>query len=224
MVDSTLVFVDGENLATRYHQMIRSGRLAATDNIVIEDYFIWNQRVLDGFMWDIKRLSYYTSLVGDDDVIKSVIKNISDVKYTVKTGHFFDGLRGVGFTTATNQIMPFVRKRKSRSRKESICDVAITVDVMRACYRDHSQAIWLFSGDGDFTQLVSEVVHSGKRVVLSAFSSGLSPELRYVADEFFCLDDVFFINDIGRSEVVPDILTAQKEHGTEAPAGQVLEV
>jgi uncharacterized LabA/DUF88 family protein len=95
----------------------------------------------------------------------------------------------------SGQIVPFVRKKNSRSRKESICDIAIAVDVMRACYRDHAEIIWMVSGDGDFMSLVEETVHSGKRVYMGALSSGLNEDLKYAVDEFFDLDNVFFLSD-----------------------------
>jgi uncharacterized LabA/DUF88 family protein len=66
---------------------------------------------------------------------------------------------------------------------------------MRACYRDHAEAIWIFSGDGDFIQLIEEVVHSGKVAYVSAFSSGLNSDLPIVVDEFLSLDKYFFLSE-----------------------------
>ena len=91
--------------------------------------------------------------------------------------------------------MPFVRKRANKTKKESICDITIAVDIMRACYRDHAETVWLFSGDGDFSQLIEEATHYGKMVYLSALSSGFNEELKYVVDEFHPLDDIFFLTD-----------------------------
>ena len=102
--------------------------------------------------------------------------------------------------TRTSQLIPFVRKKSAKSRKESVCDIAIAVDVMRACYRDHAHSIWIVSGDGDFVQLLHEVVHSGKHIYAAAFSSGLNEEIPLVVDEFFCLDDFFFENMPAPSE------------------------
>ena len=52
--DSTLIFVDGENLAFRYKEMLASGRVPRPDNVYIEDCFIWNQGILDKELWKIK--------------------------------------------------------------------------------------------------------------------------------------------------------------------------
>ena len=189
LIDNTLIFVDGENLVFRYKEMLASGRVPRPDNVYIPDCFIWNQRVLNDHIWKIKRLSYYTSAVGDDDYIRDVRQRISATQFictTERTAH--------ATATRNGQIVPFVRKKTARSRKESICDIAISVDVMRACYRDHAETVWIFSGDGDFVQLVNEVVHSGKCVYVSAFSSGLNEELRLVVDEFLLLDNHFFLS------------------------------
>jgi uncharacterized LabA/DUF88 family protein len=210
--DSTLVFVDGENLSLRYQDMLDEGRTPRPDNIWIEDCFIWNQRVLDTYLWNIKRLAYYTSIVGDDPLVRSFRERIAATTFKCT----FDQTQ-FGTSTRTAQIVPFVRKRSSRSRKESICDIAIAVDVMRACYRDHAEAIWLLSGDGDFVQLVTEVVHAGKRAYVSAFSSGLNDELRFVVDEFLSLDNHFFITEQEQQIAPTQAQGVEGNHDTTSP-------
>ena len=194
MIDSTLIFVDGENLSIRYQEMIKAGRKPAPDNILIDKYFVWNPPILTDHYWNIKRLSYYTSVVGDDKKVSAIREQISSkvFKSTVDKG-----------TSITGQFVPFVRKKAGKSRKESVCDIAIAVDVMRACYRDHADTIWIFSGDGDFIQLFQEVLHSGKRAYGSAFSSGLNNEIRYVVDEFFLLDKYLFVDEPVSSTSLP---------------------
>jgi uncharacterized LabA/DUF88 family protein len=192
MTETTLVFVDGENLAYRYQEMIRAGRTPAHGNVLIDDCFVWNSKVFTGKLWNIKRVSYYTSVVGDDDYVGQIRRQIADVTFSCSVEHIPQGV-GHGFITQTGRVSPSVRKKASKSRKESICDISIAVDVMRACYRNHADSIWIFSGDGDFIELVSEAVHSGKVVYVSAFSSGLNENLTYAADEFFPLDKHFFV-------------------------------
>ena len=185
----TLIFVDGENLSFRYLEMLASGRVPRPDNMHIPGCFVWNQRVLNEAIWKVKRLSYYTSVVGDDVMVRAVRERISATTFVCTTGRSQEAT-----ATRTGQIVPFVRKKSVKSRKESICDIAIAVDVMRACYRDHAETIWILSGDGDFVQLFNEVVHSGKRAYASGFSSGLNDEIRYVVDEFIELDKHFFLS------------------------------
>ena len=188
-LDDTQIFVDGENLDFRYQEMLAAGHVPRPDNIHIKDCFVWNQRVLDKHVWSIKRLAYYTSVTGDDAYVRDVRAQIAATCFSCVMGHV------AGTTIRTGQIMPFVRKKSGKSRKESVCDIAIAVDVMRSCYRDHAEIIWLFSGDGDFLQLLHEVVHSGKCAYLSALSSGQNDELRFVVDEFLPLDMHFFLTE-----------------------------
>ena len=202
-IDNALIFVDGENLVLRYQEMLQAGRKPASDNVHIPDCFVWNQRVLDDHIWDLKRVSYYTSVIGDDVRVRQVREQIAATTFTCRTGVVGGGLQS-GFTTRTGQIVPFVRKKSTRSKKESICDIAITVDVMRACYRDHAKIIWLFSGDGDFLSLFNEVVHNGKSAYASAFSSGLNEEIRFVVDEFLLLDKYFFQAEAPVVELQPE--------------------
>ena len=188
IMDDTLAFIDGENLAIRYKEMLASGHVPRPDNIYIEDCFVWNQRVLDDHVWKIKRLSYYTSVVGDDASVRRVRERIASTTFTCITDRSAGGV-----STRTGQLVPFVKKKIAKSRKESICDIAIAVDVMRACYRDHAGTIWVFSGDGDFINLLNEIMHSGKCAYASAFSSGLNDEIPFVVDEFLPLDKHFFL-------------------------------
>jgi uncharacterized LabA/DUF88 family protein len=191
MIRETLIFIDGENIFTRYKEMLNAGRKAAPGNIVIDDCFVWNPEILsDDRLWKIKRISYYTSVVGDDEKISEVRKKIGATQVEYETGFISPDTAVV----SNCQFVPFIRKKSSKSKKESICDIAIAVDVMRACYRDHADEIWIFSGDGDFIQLFQEVVHSGKRAYASALSSGLNNEIRYVVDEFISLDKYLFID------------------------------
>lgn len=202
-IDNALIFVDGENLVLRYQEMLLGGRKPDPGNIHIPDSFIWNQRVLDDHMWNLKRVSYYTSAVGDDVHVRAIRERIAATTFTCRTG-VIAGF-GTNFTTRTGQIVPFVRKKSNRSRKESICDIAITVDVMRACYRDHARIIWVFSGDGDFISLFNEVVHNGKSAYASAFSSGLNEEIRYAVDEFLLLDKYFFQEESPSLQATPEV-------------------
>lgn len=204
MLAKTLVFIDGENLALRYKEMLANGRVPRPDNVWVEDSFIWNQRVLEDHIWDIKRLSYYTSVVGDDPLVRKVREKIGRTGFKCLTDR-----STIGSSYRTGQIVPFVRKKSSRSRKESICDIAIAVDVMRACYRDHADTIWIFSGDGDFAALVNEVLHSGKCAYLSAFSSGLNDELPFKVDEFLPLDQHFFLSELEVEEAAANVAAAE---------------
>lgn len=204
MLGQTLIFVDGENLALRYKEMLASGRVPRPDNVWVADSFVWNQRVLNFHLWNVKRLSYYTSVVGDDLQVQSVRERIAGTQFTCTTDRALDRK-----SFRTGQIVPFVRKKSSKSRKESICDIAIAVDVMRACHRDHADTIWIFSGDGDFAPLVNEVLHSGKCAYLSAFSSGLNGELPYMVDEFLTLDEHFFLSVQEVQEATANVAAAE---------------
>lgn len=197
----TLLFVDGENLWLRYSDMVKAGRKPRTDNIVIDDCFVWNHRVLGENLWDLKRLSYYTSRCAADEEIWQTRRRISAVNFQVMTH---------ADITYTGQIVPFVRKKSKKTNKESICDIAIAVDVMRACYRDHAEAIWIISGDGDFCALFQEVIHSGKVAIAGSLSSGLNPELPLIVDEFRLLDKCFFESE--QASIKPSMLDSGRVH------------
>lgn len=191
---TALIFVDGENLSIRYQHMLNEGRKPMADVVHVQDSFVWSPRILDQYVFDLKRVSYYTSVVGDDPRIRELREVISGTSFTCKVG-WVPGPLSVQYATKTAQILPFVRKRASVSRKESICDIQIAVDVLRACYRNHADELWILTGDGDFLSLFQEVAHTGKTIIAGAFSAGLCADIPHAVDKFICLDQFFFEPD-----------------------------
>ena len=188
----TVIIVDGENIATRYKEMLKEGRVPREGTICHDDYFVWNDAVFGENLWDILRISYHTSMTGDDVKIDEAKDCIASVNYSCRAE-----VKGLYqekqlFRSNNGRIVPHVKKRSSKSRKESVCDIAITVEALRACYRDHAAKIWILSGDGDFISLYQEIMHSGKEVIVGAFSSGLHSSVARSVDYFISLDKYFF--------------------------------
>ena len=68
----------------------------------------------------------------------------------------------------------------------------MTVDILTHTFQNNIDIVYLLSGDGDYIPLINEVMRAGKQVYVAAFSSGLSPKLKTVADKFTLLDDLYF--------------------------------
>lgn len=188
----TLVLVDGENLSLRYSHMVKEGREPAENTICIGDHFVWNDGIFSRWLWDVLRISYHTSLVGDDPAIVDASREIANVRYKCRAEVIALSGKSKMFRTAEGRLIPRVRKRSSRARKESICDTAISVEALRATYRDHAQKIVVLSGDGDFLPLYEELMHAGREVIVGAFSSGLHPDVPISVDSFIDLDGHYF--------------------------------
>jgi uncharacterized LabA/DUF88 family protein len=178
----SIAFVDGENLAIRYQTLVEAGRKPLPGTIHIPDVFVWHPQIgRPAIDTDIIRINYYTSMVGDDDALTDVRETIAAVRY-----HGYRDYYG------PCQLHPRVYKKAKKSTKSRLVDINITIDVMRHAYTDAVDVVYLFSGDGDFVELVEDVGRGGKRICVAAFSSGLDPRLRVVADRFVLLDDLFF--------------------------------
>jgi uncharacterized LabA/DUF88 family protein len=72
-------------------------------------------------------------------------------------------------------------------------DISIALDALRHSYHRDVEAIWLFSGDGDYLPLIKDIMRNGTQVWLGAFSSGLNPALPPSVDRFVDLDQWFFV-------------------------------
>ena len=126
----------------------------------------------------------YTSKVGDDDSVAALREKIA-CNWHHMAGDFFGPC----------QIHPRVYKKAQKSKKSRLVDINIVIDVMRHASMDAVDVVYLFSGDGDFVDLVEEVGRSGKRICVAAFSSGLDPRMRVMPDRFTLLDPLYFQPD-----------------------------
>jgi uncharacterized LabA/DUF88 family protein len=184
------MFADGENLVFRFQDMVAAGRtplkcvVHERDCYVWSPLLIWNPSIPDCQL--VTRIHYYTSVAGAEQRVTEVRDQLSAIQYTC-------------YPDATNygvmhraQLVPEVFKKPTQSRKSRNVDIQIVIDVMRAAHSDQFEQIHILSGDGDYLPLVKEVGHLGKQVRLSAFSSGLHPDLRGTVDRFTLLDDFYF--------------------------------
>lgn len=180
----SVLFVDGENLTLRYQQMKKDGHRPLASVIHRNDIFLWVHAITGRIEPGLYRANYYTSVVGDEPSIESVKKEIASTTISVRHTNYHEG--------SEFQLNPCVYKKDSRSQKTRLVDINIVIDVMRYCYTDAVDRIYLFSGDGDYLDLIRDIMKTGKQVCLGALSSGLSPPLKYSVDKFIDLDRCFF--------------------------------
>lgn len=178
----SIAFVDGENLTMRYQALLKEGRKPSQAVVHLPDVFVWQSNIGRAVIdTDMIRINYYTSMVGDEDAVTATKAAIAAQRYY-----------GFGDLYGPCQLHPRVYKKPQKSTKSRLVDINITIDMMRHAYTGAVDVAYLFSGDGDFVELVEDIGRSGKRVCVAAFSSGLDPRLRVVADRFFLLDDLYF--------------------------------
>jgi uncharacterized LabA/DUF88 family protein len=182
-IPKTLVFIDGENLVFRYQAMLSEGRTAKPAVVHISDVFLWHPDMTQfGFM-NVSRVYFYTSVVGDDRVLEDTKEAIGTTTYGYE---YEDGKEG------TAEIVPLIFKKPAKSYKSRQVDIQIAIDMMRFAHNPAIDLLCLFSGDGDYLPLIEELMRHGKEVVVGAFSSGRAPQLKWFADEFIDLDEIFF--------------------------------
>src|SRR6266545_4775084 len=180
------VFADGENLVFRYQDMLTANRTPRPEVIHKQDCYVWSPLVA----WDSRhqgfqlfsRIYYYTSVVGNGSKVSKVRDQLSQIKYTC-----YPDATNMGVVHSA-QLLPVVFKKPKQSKKTRNVDIQIVIDVMRCAHSDQFEQIYILSGDGDYLPLVREVAHLGKQIRLSAFSSGLNPELQSCVDRFTLLD------------------------------------
>lgn len=185
--DNVIGFIDGENLVARFQTMVAKGHVPNGWHVHIPDVFIWHHEITDISLFRISRLSYYQTVVGDEDKLNHVREQIRATKY-----YYHEDLKDQGHIEPYGRLSPRIFKKASKGVKTKSVDINLTVDALRHANQPKWDVIWIFSGDGDYLPLVEEISRLGKQVWLSAFSSGLNPRLKHAADDFFSLDDVFF--------------------------------
>lgn len=183
MMRRAMIFVDGENLAIRYQSMIDEEYTPVSDLIHIPDAYVWHSQISNFRAWNLIRVVYYTSIVGDDKKIFEMSKELSKIKFEfMRPTKLFD----YGY------IVPVVFKKPSKIQKTASVDINITIDILRHTYSDSIDEVLLLTGDGDYIPLIQEVMRQGKIVYVGAFSNGLHKLIPNTADEFIDLDKIFF--------------------------------
>jgi uncharacterized LabA/DUF88 family protein len=147
------------------------------------------------------RAFYYTALA-DEQEYSSIRPLIDWLGYN-------------GFTVVTKPLKEFTDQSGRRKVKGNM-DIELAVQAIQLSPAiDH---IVLFSGDGDFRSLVSELQLRGKRVsVISTLQSSppmIADELRRQADQFIDLADLEPI--IGREQSARSSRTTRTERGQRA--------
>ena len=187
MTPKTMIFADGENLVMRYHEMVNHGKKPKKAVVHVQDSFVWSPDITTWSCFNIVRVSYYTSVIGDENKIQELRDYIANVWYE------FSYDPDTSVPVASAQIVPFVFKKDKKSRKTRNVDINIVIDTMRHSLSHDLEIIYILSGDGDYLPLIQEIMKHGKQVYLSAFTSGLHPRLKSSVDLFNPLDDFFFI-------------------------------
>jgi uncharacterized LabA/DUF88 family protein len=149
------------------------------------DVFVWHRGLLspDYGEEEIRRVTYYTSAVGDDEKISAIQRQIGDLKFRGRTRS-----GGWPFTHT-----PRVFKKPAKTHRSRLVDVSLTIDVLQQVHSRNVRDVGILSGDGDFLPLIRAAKQGGARVTVLAFSDGLSPLLRDEADAFHLLDDYFLV-------------------------------
>jgi uncharacterized LabA/DUF88 family protein len=178
------VFVDGENLVFRYQDMLDAGLKARIEVNHRPDEFVWSPMAFPCQRFSIVRCSYYTSAVGDEAYLDSIVDQIQTLPA------FYPG--PIKDNRTKVKLNARVFKKLAKSQKSRLVDIQITLDSLRAAYRHDVELIWFLTGDGDFLPVIDEIMKTGKRVGVAAFSKGIAQELRRKPDLFYCLDDLFF--------------------------------
>jgi uncharacterized LabA/DUF88 family protein len=185
MVKKVLAFVDGENLVCRYQAMLSSGRTPRAEVVHETNAFVWSPQVTLWSDMDLFRVTYYTSVVGDEPKVAEIERRLAGTHFECRIAS--SGYSGIA------QIIPRVHKKPASSPKTKVVDVDITMDVMRTALETPVDGIYLLTGDGDYLPLVREITRrTSKQVYLGAFSSGLAKGLCTSVEVFIDLDPMFF--------------------------------
>jgi uncharacterized LabA/DUF88 family protein len=165
-----MIFVDGENLAIRYKEML--GDNSPQEHVTyIPDVAVWTRYANAGghTNCEVVRRYYYTSCFGDET-------RLDEVR---------DALKNAGI----QQPRVFKRPKNGRSKR---VDISLATDMLSHAHRRNYDVAVLVTGDEDFVPLVEAVVGEGRRVVLWSLESGLSKKLEQSVDHCFDLGTLLF--------------------------------
>jgi hypothetical protein len=147
-----MVFVDGENLTVRAQQVAKDAGVRLSEGpFYSRDVFVWTPGwpATKGMAPDREsiplqaspvRAYYYTSVVGNEEKIRSVKEALFELQFTPKVF------------------------KKSKTRGSKAVDITLATDMLGHAHHDDYDVAVLFAGDGDYVPLVEEVKRLGKSV------------------------------------------------------------
>lgn len=179
-----MFFIDGENLAIRYKEICKTQTIQVNKQVRSYDknnVYVWTQQanaqftILQQDPVDVIRKYYYTSVIGSDEVVLQVKKELIDL-----------GIEA-----------PRVFNKKKGKRSKRV-DISLSTEMLsHAHYKNYDIAV-LIAGDEDYVPLVDAVMNEGCRVYLWFFEgddSGLSEKLKMKVDYFYNIGQMFFNRD-----------------------------
>ena len=185
-----MLFIDGENLVMRYQSMLTNGLVPQPGIFHQPDIYVWHNNFYIPTDHHVIRAHYYTSLVGDDEKLGSINSELK--KMEVKIQRFDFLAEHVKHHTFTSPLYPVIIKKSQKSNKTKLVDIRMAVDILTHVYQDNLDAVYLLSGDGDYEEVIREVIRKGKQIFIGAFSDGLNPVLKTLPDQLLILDSIFF--------------------------------
>lgn len=178
-----MIFVDGENLVSRYESLLEKGRKSKREVIYEPQTFVWSPVFTARGEYIVQRAIYYASVVGDDVRRSSIEDRLRATRvYMDHMPHYMH----------ENPLYPKTFTRQKNRDLAKGLDVQLTVDVLSNVYQDNCEAVLLMAGDGDYVPVLEECIRRGKIAIVAAFSDGLSRNLGQVADTLYLLDDYYF--------------------------------
>lgn len=182
-----MVFIDGENLFSRYQAMVDIGRTPLQDVQHRKDTYVWSFHTIFPGLNVVHRATYYTYAVGSLELVDKVAAELQALR--------FRQYSNIGNGSVTSQLIQTLYPRvfsKQKNRSGKGVDIQMTVDVLTNVYQNNLDTVYLVAGDGDYAPLIHEAQRMGKHVVVAALSSGLNTKLKLIADTFIDLDGAYF--------------------------------
>ncbi len=182
-----MVFVDGENLVRRFEAMLKEGRLSGNDVRHRTGVYVWLPATVRVGLHVVSRATYYTYAEGSDEKLRELreeIKQLTFRQYNVPNE--------TSIVKLPRNLSPVVFKKRKNGRSGKGVYIQMTLDILSNAYRDNLDTVYIVSGDGDFKPIIDECKRFGKHVYVAALSSGLNPDLKHWADNFYDLDVMYF--------------------------------
>lgn len=164
----TMIFIDGENLAIRYANLL--GNSQPLHHVKFEpNIYVWSSLLNLNAHRTVNtiRRYYFTSTRGDEN----------------RRHEIHDKLYELGI-----QAPRFFPKNKNRGSKQ--VDISLSVEMLSHAHSNNYDVAVLVAGDQDYVPLVEAVKAQGRQVFVWFVQDGLSPMLRRSADYFFDLGEI----------------------------------
>lgn len=182
-IKKVYVFIDGQNMAIRYKELINQEERNPVGNI---------SYTKDRFVWKPSSLIFPSMTHSHLEIVRAICYTVStDSGYS----ELFNKIKNTKIEGNSQfYLSPEIIRYSEKDKNPKGDDIKLCIGALHYATNNFLDIAYLVTNDGDFVPLIEELQRLGKYVYVASFESskGFNKKLKEKADFFWNLDTQYF--------------------------------